>query len=68
MAVQVEWHFDLHRFSFAHGKEAGIMPEQSAHRQEEIDPDQQTHYHKKLKGEAYENHRQDHTGRIQCRN
>ncbi len=44
------------------------MPEQSAHRQDEINSDQQTHYYKMLKGEAYENNRQDRTGRIQCRN
>ena len=45
------------------------MPEQSVHRQEEIDSDQQTHYYyKEVKGEEYENNRQDRTGRIQCRN
>ncbi len=44
------------------------MPEQSVHRQEGIDSDQQTYYYKRLKGELYENDRQDCTGRIQCRN
>ena len=44
------------------------MPEQSAHRQEENETDQQPYDHKELKGEAYENNRRDRTGWIQCRN
>lgn len=39
------------------------MPEQSAHRQENFNSDQQPNYYKKLKGEMYENNRQDCTGR-----
>lgn len=42
------------------------MPEQSAHRQENFNSDQQPNYYKKLKGEMYENNRQDCTGRLQC--
>lgn len=42
--MQVEVSFGLHRFYFSR-KEAGIMPEQSVHHQEEIDSDQQTKYH-----------------------
>jgi len=66
MTVQVEVFFNLHRFYFF-GKEACIMPEQSAHRQDE-DPVQQKPHKTKSKGDAYENHRRCCFGRIQCRN
>lgn len=67
MTVQVEVEFDLHLFYFLR-KEAGIMPEQSVHRREEIDPDQQVTITIKQKGDYYENYRHDRTGKIQCRN
>lgn len=44
------------------------MPEQSVHRQENTEPDQQTLF-LKIKGEMnYENNRYRCFGRIQCRN
>lgn len=43
------------------------MPEQSVHRQENPDADQQI-YQQKIEGEAYENNRQYRSGRIQRRN
>jgi hypothetical protein len=43
MTVQVGEIFDLHRF-YLSGKEASIMPEQSAHHQKNAEPDQQTLY------------------------
>lgn len=65
--MQVEVKFDLHLFYFLR-KEACIMPEQSVHRREEIDPDQQVTITIKQKGDYYENYRRDRTGKIQCRN
>lgn len=44
------------------------MPEQAVHHQEETDSDQQTYDSREIKGEIYENNRQDCTGRIRCRN
>ena len=67
MTVQVGEIFDLHRFLFS-VKGGLYMPEQSVHRQENTEPDQQTLF-LKIKGEMnHENNRYRCFGRIQCRN